>query len=89
VGECGMERKLGVEKRSQRESIYSTDQVGRHGMGNEPQWDQGEGGRGGRAEKQQRAAREIAVASGTRRRRRRRRCTARGWLRARDCSRPG
>jgi len=43
----------------------------------------GKGGERDGATKQQRAAREIAVASGERRRRRRRRCTGRGWLQAR------
>jgi len=40
-------------------------------------------GEGDRAKKEQRAAREMAVASGERGRRRGRRCTGRGWLQAR------
>jgi len=43
----------------------------------------GKRGEGDRATAEQRAAREIAVASGERRRRRGRRCTGRGWLQAR------
>jgi len=81
-GECRMERTLVVKVVLPERMHQQTGwEGGKRGMSRKGT--RGKGGERGRTEKQQRAAGEIAVASGDRRRRRRRRCTGCGLLRAR------